>query len=92
MIETWYVLEDGAKVPPRDVKRDAQGVLRHKDGRAVAMRGPVPRTRSVEVSSAASAPKFGDAGPAVDAGGDEAKDMAPESPKRFYKTRESKAD
>lgn len=50
MIETCYVLEDGSVAHPRDVSRDAKGVLRHKDGRAVAMRRPnVPRTRGVDL-------------------------------------------
>jgi hypothetical protein len=45
--DTWYVLEDGAKANPNDVVADDKGALRHKDGRAVAMRGSVPRTSGV---------------------------------------------
>jgi hypothetical protein len=100
MIETCYVLEDGSVAHPRDVKRDAQGALHHIDGRAVAMRGDVPRTRSVDVEAlqkaaaekaeaakaAASDAKRAAAETAA------AKDMKPEEPKRTYKTRESKAD
>lgn len=48
MIETWYVTESGEAVDPREVAADAKGVLHHKDGRAVAMRGDVPRSRSVD--------------------------------------------
>lgn len=47
MTETWYVLESGEAVDPREVTADKNGVLRHKDG-AVAMRGDVPRSRSVD--------------------------------------------
>lgn len=37
MRETWYVLEGGAVADPRDVAPDAAGVLRHKNGVAVAV-------------------------------------------------------
>lgn len=46
MPETWYVLETGRAVSPSEVQRDADGRLTHADG-AVAMRGDVPMTRSV---------------------------------------------
>lgn len=48
--ETCYVLEDGSIAHPRDVAPDANGILRTSDGRAVAMRGDVPRSRSVEIT------------------------------------------
>jgi hypothetical protein len=48
MRETWYVLEDGAVVDPADVAPDQTGRLIHKSGVAVAMRGPVPHSRSVD--------------------------------------------
>lgn len=48
MRETWYVLEDGAAVDPNEVAPDDRGVLRHKSGAAVDMRGDVPRSRGVE--------------------------------------------
>ena len=50
MIATWFVMEDGSVADPSEVKRDAAGVLRHRDGRSVAMRGDVPRSRSVDTS------------------------------------------
>lgn len=49
MIATWFVMVDGSCADPSEVSPDDNGVLRHKDGRAVAMRGDVPRSRSVEV-------------------------------------------
>ena len=49
--ETCYVLEDGSLAHPRDVSRDAKGVQRHKDGRAVQMRGDVPRTRQADLDA-----------------------------------------
>ena len=95
MLETWYVMVDGSCGDPREVALGADGILRHKDGRAVAYRpdGETPRSRGVE----ASKPMFGGKGDhdgdgrpggSVSAG----KDMKPELPRRTYKTRESKAD
>lgn len=50
MRATWYVLEDDSAVDPADVAPDDKGVLRHKDGLAVAMRHEdVPRTRGVDL-------------------------------------------
>jgi hypothetical protein len=46
--DTWYVLEDGSFADSRDVAIGTDGVLRHKDGVAVAMRSPgVPRSRGM---------------------------------------------
>lgn len=80
MRETWYVLENGAFADPNDVAPDDKGALRHKGGVAVAMRGDVPCTRSVDPDEERqkAAPK--------------AREMKAEEPKRTYKTRESKAD
>jgi hypothetical protein len=49
MIETWYVLADGRVADPNHVTPDAQGVLRHQDGVAVALGPHGPSSRSVEV-------------------------------------------
>lgn len=46
--DTWYVLEDGSVADPSEVAPDKSGVLRHKAGSAVAMRGQVPSTRGVD--------------------------------------------
>lgn len=46
--ETWYVLEDDSAGDPRDVKRDDKGVLRHKNGKAVALGKYGPRSRGVD--------------------------------------------
>jgi hypothetical protein len=83
-METWYVLEDGAVADPRDVSPDAGGVLRHKSGVAVAMRGDVPSSRSVDPNQerTKSQPK-----PKP-----RAKDMKPDEPKAGYATRESKPE
>lgn len=45
MEETWYVMEDGSVGDPREIGPDKDGLLRHKDGRAVkyASYGPVSR-------------------------------------------------
>jgi hypothetical protein len=50
MRETWYVLEDGSVAEPRDIGAGKKaGLLAHKkSGVAVAMRGDVPSTRSVD--------------------------------------------
>lgn len=54
MRETHYVLEDGSTAHPAEVKPDAKGVLRHRDGKAVAMRegSDVPRSRGVDIDPA----------------------------------------
>lgn len=49
MIETWYVLADGRVADPNHVAPDAQGILRHQDGVAVALGPHGPSSRSVEV-------------------------------------------
>lgn len=54
--DTFYVLEDGSKADPNDVVTDDKGVLRHKDGAAVAMRGNVPRTSGVGPAAVKAAP------------------------------------
>lgn len=51
MPETWYVLEDGSVVDPAEVSRGKGGRLHHKSGAAVAMRGDVARTRSVDAEA-----------------------------------------
>lgn len=50
MRETWYVLEDGTAVHPREVAPNEAGRLAHKSG-LVAMRddGETPRSRGVDV-------------------------------------------
>lgn len=45
--ETWYVLETGEAVSPSEVTTGKDGKLHHKTG-AVAMRGDVPMSRSVD--------------------------------------------
>lgn len=49
MRETWYVLDDGSAADPNEVAPDEAGVLRHKDGRAVALGPYGPRSRGVDV-------------------------------------------
>lgn len=56
MRATWYVLEDGSVVDPNDVAPDETGVLRHKDGVAVAMRGQVPCSRGVHLEDLPAKP------------------------------------
>lgn len=78
MRETWYKLEDGGVADPREVAPDDNGVLRHKSGVAVAMRGEVPHGIGVDVSAEQAKTKTRDL-------------KAESSPKRGYKTRELKA-
>lgn len=85
MRETWYVLEDGTVGDPREVVADEAGVLRHKDGKAVAYGPHGPRSRGVDVEAERESSK-------TKSEKEEAKDVKPEKPKRGYKTRESKAD
>lgn len=72
MPETWYVLEDGRVVSPREVTFDKSGKLSFK-GTLVAMRGDVPSTRSVD--------------PEQERGKHKTRDMKPEAPKSGYRTR-----
>lgn len=80
MRETWYVLEDGTPGDPAEVVLDEAGVLRHKNGVAVAMRGDVHHTRGVDVDEERAKPK------------PKSREMKPEESKRGYKTRETKTD
>lgn len=49
MRATWYVLEDGTAVDPKEVSRNEDGALAHKNG-LVAMRFPdCPRSIGVDV-------------------------------------------
>jgi len=75
MRETWYILEDGTTVDPNEVAPNDSGALLHKSGAAVAMRGDVPSTRSVDPEELRA----------------KAKDLKAQQPKRGYHTRESKA-
>lgn len=52
MSETWYVLDDGSVADPRDVR--VEGVLRHKDGRAVAYAPHGPRSRMMTAEEVAA--------------------------------------
>lgn len=76
MRETWYVLEDGTAADPNEVAPDEAGVLRHKNGAAVAMRGQVPSSRGVDPVEERA----------------KSREMKAEDPKRGYKTREPKAN
>lgn len=55
MRETWYVLEDGSFADPFDVVPDAAGLLRHKDGVAVAYSEYGPRSRGMSAEDIAAA-------------------------------------
>lgn len=81
MRETWYVLEDGSAVDPREVAPDKAGVMRHKNGIAVAMRGQALSSRGVDPDEERAKAKK----PAK-----KTADMKPEEQKAGYKTRETK--
>lgn len=58
MRETWYVLEDGSNADPREVAPDKSGVLRHKNGVAVAIGGHGnPRSTGVDVEAERKSPR-----------------------------------
>lgn len=46
-METWYIMEDGSAGDPREIALSDDGILRHKDGRAVAYAPHGPRSRGV---------------------------------------------
>lgn len=77
-MQTWYVLENGEVADPAEVAPDKSGKLHHKSGVAVAMRGDVPSSRSVDPDEVKAKPKV--------------REVKAEETKRGYKTRESKAD
>lgn len=80
--ETWYVMEDGTAADPRDIVSDDKGILKHKDGRAVAYSEHGPRSRSVDTDEdqAKAKPK------------PKSREMRSEEPKLPYRTRESKTE
>lgn len=77
MSETWYVMEDGAVGDPLEIAPDGAGILRHKDGRAVAYKPHGPRSRMVSAEEIAAY---------------RTREMTAEKPKRAYRTRQVKAD
>lgn len=95
MRDTWYVLEDGSVVDPSEVAPDQDGVLRHKDGVAVDMRGDAPRSRNVdpaeERAKAASSVAGGGGAGAGAAGADAGAGAAGNAGVAAKKSREMKA-
>lgn len=95
MRETWYVMEDGTSGDPREIAPGADGVLRHKDGRAVAYKPHGPRSRGVDPDEerAKAKPKVAASPPqpkpAVEAApvAPKGRDMKAEETKRGYTTR-----
>jgi hypothetical protein len=76
MFETWYVMEDGSCGDPREIKRDADGKLVHRDGRKVAYAPHGPRSRSVDAEAERGA----------------SKNMRPQQTGKGYLTRESSSE
>lgn len=92
MRETWYVLEDGSLGDPRDVSLDGEGLLRHKNGAAVAMRAPgVPHSRGVDDADAERV-KAAESGAPKKETSRSSRSMKADDDKAGYKTRETKAD
>lgn len=54
-METWYLLEDGTACDPRDAVSEADGTLRHRDGRAMAYGLHGVRSRSMSAAEIAAA-------------------------------------
>lgn len=106
MPETWYILETDEVADPSDVAPDDKGVLRHKDGRAVAYAAHGPRSRSVDagaerakVDAARRAKAAEDAKKAADKAPDQARppqasprEMKPGASGQPYTTRDMKND
>lgn len=98
MRATWYVLEDGTAVDPNEVV-DLDGVLTHKGGAPVALRGPGwPKSTGVDVDEAGKAlfggkgdhDGNGSTGGAAQTPAAKPKDMRAQQPKQGYKTRQTK--
>jgi hypothetical protein len=96
--ETWYVLEDGSFGDPREVAPDDKGVLRHKNGAAVAVGPHGPKSSGVDVeaerakavAAAEEAEKLAAAQRSKTGG--KSKDMKAGEQKPPYMTRETKAN
>jgi hypothetical protein len=56
MYSTWYILEDGRKADPAEVAPDADGVLRHSSGVAVAVGPHGPLSSMVVLADMVAAP------------------------------------
>lgn len=86
MHTTWYVLETGMPADPDEVSTDGAGLLRHKDGVAVAIGPHGPRSRGmskadIDAARAASTPKPRQAAPA------KGREMKPGAEAAGYETR-----
>lgn len=99
--ETWYVMEDGSAGDPREIAPGDDGVLRHKDGRAVAYAPHGPRSRGVDADAerakAAVAADAAKAKPAPEKKSPPAADKPKDKdvtagPAGTYKTRDQKPD
>jgi len=94
---TWYLLVDGTQADPNDVAPDDDGVLRHKNGLAVALHeNGVPMTIGVSAKenmnvAAAEAGKEAEQEAKEIVADDEEMPVKPAPAKRGYKTREAKA-
>jgi hypothetical protein len=91
----WYILETGAVADPLDVVDDG-GVLRHKDGRAVAYKPHGPRARMVsaeEIAAYRTAEMVAEEPRNIVFAVNEDEEIAAAvvAPKRAYKTRVMKA-
>ena len=51
MRATWYVMDDGDPGDPAMIAPDADGVLRHEDGRAVAYGPHGPKSTGVDLDA-----------------------------------------
>lgn len=101
--ETWYVLEDGSVADPSECGLDAKGILVHKSGVAVKVRGDTHWSRGVDVEAerakAKTPPKPQSQSKTTQQQSkpiaqpvSEPKDMKPDEPQLGYLTRDSKAD
>jgi hypothetical protein len=85
MRATWYVLENGNVADPSECAPGKGGILTHKSGVAVEMRGETPRSRGVdpdeERAKAKPKPKAREAEAKSD------RQMKAEDGKGTYKTR-----
>jgi len=85
--ETWYVMADGTVGDPREIRADADGVLRHSDGRAVAYAPHGPRSRSVDVEALQARPAEPVAPPVPPAAEAPAREIRPAGGGPTYRTR-----
>jgi len=91
--DTWYLLVDGTYADPNEVSHDKDGVLKHKNGVAVALReSGVPHTIGVDAVQNKNVEAAKAGRDAEHHAKPKGKQMKADDEPKHYKTREMKGD